>query len=394
MVKCTSMHSSEKIKCEKSDILLGKKICLCVTGGIAAVETVKIARELIRHGADVVPYMTKNALKFVSEDSLLFATGHRPVCTLSGLSEHLEECDAVLVAPATADVISKAACGIADDAVTTLILANLEKCIFVPTMDARMYENPILQRNINILKEHCVFISPLLEEGKLKMPSREHIAAEIMHRLRNELRGKRVLVIGGAGYEKYDNFRILTNLSTGRTAVEIAKYAYYLGAEVTLLIGLMQVPIPSFLRVERFSGIESLLKRIPEFLNYDAIIVPAALPDYRPVYRDGKIKSLNEMKKVELMENPKFLKELRKEYRGYLVGFKAESGISEEELIKIARARMDEYELDAIVANLLENVRKDETKAIIIFSDGEMERYEGPKSGLARKLVELVAEAL
>ncbi len=388
------MHSSEKIKCEKSDILLGKKICLCVTGGIAAVEIVKIARELIRHGAEVVPYMTENALKFVSADSLLFATGHRPVCTLSGLSEHLEECDAVLVAPATADVISKAACGIADDAVTTLILANLEKCIFVPTMDARMYENPILQRNISILKEHCVFISPLLEEGKLKMPSREHIAAEIMHRLRAELRGKRVLVIGGAGYEKYDNFRILTNLSTGRTAVEIAKYAYYLGAEVTFLAGLVQVPIPSFLHVDKFSGIDSLLRKIPEFLNYDAIIVPAALPDYRPVYRDGKIKSLDEMKNVELVENPKFLKELRKEYKGYLVGFKAESGISVEELIKIARARMDEYELDAIVANLLEDVQKEETRAIIIFSDGEMEKYKGSKSGLARKLMELVAEAL
>jgi len=164
------MHPSQQIRGEKSDILDGKKIALCVTGSIAAVETVKLARELIRHGAEVFIYVTKDALKFVGKDSLLFATGNEVVDKLTGRDEHLEDFDMVLVAPATANVISKAACGIADDAVTTLILANLNKCVFVPTMDERMRKNPILGENIKKLENYCKFIEPLKEEGKLKHP--------------------------------------------------------------------------------------------------------------------------------------------------------------------------------------------------------------------------------
>ncbi len=387
------MHPSERIRGEKSELLKGRKIALCVTGSIAAVETIKIARELIRHGASVHPYATASALKFIGSDALLFATGNPVVTELTGRDEHLEEFDLVLVAPATADIISKAACGIADDAVSTLILANLEKCMFIPTMDGRMMNSPILQDNIEKLKKHCRFIEPLVEEGKLKMPDREKIAAEVMHALRDELRGKRILVIGGAGYEKIDDFRIITNLASGKMGIEIAKHAYYYGGDVKLLLSLHTVPPPDFISVESFGGVSDLLSRMEEYKSYDAIIVPAALPDFKPSGVRGKIKALDEIRRIEYEENPKFLKELRKIYHGFLVGFKAESRVSEDELIRRARERMKEYSLDMIVANLLEDVKRDITKAVIIFDD-ELEKLEGPKEMVARRIVEIMAESI
>jgi phosphopantothenoylcysteine decarboxylase/phosphopantothenate--cysteine ligase len=388
------MHPSEAIRGEKSNILEGKRIALCITGSIGSVEAVKLARELIRHGADVYSYMTRTALKFLGKESMLFATGHEPVVELTGRDEHLYEFDAILVAPATADIISKAACGIADDAVSTLILGNLRKCIFVPAMDMRMYTNPIFAENLEKLKKYAKFIEPRMEEGKAKMPDVERITANLMNILRHDLKGKRILVIGGAGYEKFDNFRIITNLATGKTAVDIARYAYYYGADVKLLLGLHSIPVPKYLEYESFGGIEDLISRIEEFLSYDAILVPAALPDFKPSKLVGKVKSVGEFNKIEFTENPKFLRELRNRYDGFLVGFKAESNISRDELIRRARERMKEYELDIIVANLIEDVGEDETKAIIIFSDEEIEEFSGRKEDLAQRIVEIVVDSI
>ena len=388
------MHPSETIRGEKSNILKGKRIALCVTGSIGSVEAVKLSRELIRHGADVYPYLTKTALKFIGEDSLLFATGHQPIVELTGKDEHLYDFDAILVAPATADIISKAACGIADDAVSTLILGNIEKCIFVPTMDMRMYSNPILTENLEKLKKYVKFIEPRMEEGKVKMPDVEGIAANLMNILMDDLKGKRILVIGGAGYERFDNFRIITNLSTGKTAIDIARYSFYYGAEVTLLLGLHTASVPSYIKYERFEGIDDLISRIGEFLSYDGILVPAALPDFKPEKVEGKVKDVGEFNKIEFKENPKFLRELRDRYKGFLVGFKAESNISRDELIKRARERMKEYELDIIVANLIEDVKENDTKAIIIFSDEEIEEFSGRKEDLARRIVEIMVDSL
>jgi len=388
------MHPSESIKEEKSDVLRDEKIALCITGSIAAVETIKLARELIRHGADVYPYMTHSALKFLGKDALLFATGHEPVIELTGKDEHLYDFDAILVAPATADIISKAACGIADDAVSTLIFANLEKCIFVPSMDSRMYGSEILKKNIEKLKKFAMFIEPKIEEGKAKLPSNELIVARVMNHIRKDLKGKNVLVIGGAGYEKFDEFRIITNLATGKMGIEIARFAYYYGANVNLLIGLHSVDIPEYIPYEEFGGIESLIEKIDSMKDYDTIIVPAALPDFKPEKKRGKVKSLSDFNKIKFEENPKFLKNLREKYKGFLIGFKAESGISREELIKRAKERMEEYGLDMIVANLIEEVGRDYTKAIIIFSDGEFEEFAGKKEELAKKIVEIMAESL
>ena len=386
------MNPADSIRGEKSDILKGIKIALAVTGSIACVEDVKVARELIRHGAEIYPYMTEEAGKFIDEDSLQFATGNDVVSELTGRDEHLDDFALILVSPATANIISKSALGIADDAVSTLILANLEKCLFIPTMDLRMYSNPIFRENLEKIKKYSKIIEPRIEEGKLKIPDEESIAAEVMHIIRSDLKGKRILVIGGAGYERIDDFRIITNLSSGKTAIDIARYLYYLGGDVKLLISLHSFPIPEFLDYEYFEGVNDLIAKIENFKDYDAIIVPAALPDFRVEKRKGKI-SYEELKKIEWKENPKFLKELRKIYDGFLAGFKLESGISEEELIKRARKRMEDYHLDIIVANLMENVKREENEVIILMED-EIEKVKGKKDRIARRIVERVIDAI
>ncbi len=390
-----TMHPWERIRGEKSNILEGMKIALCVTGSIAAVESVKLARELIRHGANVYPYMTFASLKFIGKDAHLFATGHEPVVELTGRDEHLYDFDAILVAPATANIISKAANGIADDAVSTLIFAHMgQRIIFVPAMAEEMYRNPILQGKMEELKRYAHFIEPKFEEGKAKLPDTERIVAEVMHTIREDLRGRKILIVGGAGYAHLDDFRIITNLATGKTAVEIAKYAYFFGGDVHILLGLHSVQVPPYITWENFTGINSLLERIEDMGRYDAIIVPAALPDFTVEKVDGKIKDVSAMNALKFRENPKFLKELRNKYDGFLVGFKAESGISRDELIRRARERMREYSLDLIVANLIEDVKREKTKAIIIFSDEEIEEFEGKKEELAKRIIEIMVDSL
>lgn len=388
------MHPSRAICCAKGEFLKGKRIAMAVTGSIAAVESVKIARELIRYGAYVKAYMTKEAQKFITKDALVFATGNDVVCDLSGMDEHLDDFDLVLVSPATANIIGKAASGIADNAVSTLILANLKRCVFVPAMSVRMYSNDIVRENIKKLGNYAGIIEPKMEEGEMKIPSREMIAAKVMHFLGEKLKGRRILIIGGAGYEKIDDFRIVTNLASGCTAVEMARIAYYMGADVDLLIGLHECHIPEFINAERFGTLDDLISKIDDIIagNYDAILVPAALPDYKPVSQRGKI-DFETMKGLRWEENPKFLEILRKNYRGYLVGFKAEYGVNEEELLKKAKDRMRRYKLDMVVANDLSKVKKESTEAMIITGENIV-KFRGKKYDLAVTIMERIANGI
>ncbi len=386
------MHPAERIRFEKSEVLKEKKIALAVTGSIAAVEAVKIARELIRHGADVYPYATREALKFVGEDALKFATGNNVIKDLTGDVEHLHDFDMVLIAPATADIISKAACGIGDDAVSTLILANIEKCVFVPAMNERMYENPFFLENLEKVRNIAHIIEGDGDEGEIKIPEREVIAARVMHLLSDKLKDRKILVIGGAGYEKIDDFRIITNLSTGKTAIEIAKYTYYLGADVTLLLSLAQFKPPSYIRCSRFEGVNSLISMIDRIVSedYDAIIVPAALPDFIPEKKEGKIE-FEEFKDITWKKAPKFLEELRKKYDNVLVAFKAESR-DKDVLIKEARKILEKYKLSFVVANLIEDVKENSTRVFIV--DEEVAEIRGTKDFVAKKIVERIADEI
>jgi len=378
----------------KSSLLRDKKIILGVTGSISAVESVKLIHELRRHGAEVFPVVTDSAKKIIHPSSLEYASGNKVVEELTGAIEHVklvEECDLFLVAPATANTISKMANGIDDSPVTSVFSNALEKIpvVVVPAMHLNMYTNPIIVKNIETLKSYGVtFIDPQIEESKAKIADCESITAEVIRALHNELSDRRICIIGGSSYENIDDVRVITNNSTGETARDIAMMAYYLGADVRLFLGSTRVNIPSFLKFERFTNLSSLVSKMDLIKKYDTVIVPAALSDFTTDKKKGKI-STDKSFSMTLRPAPKFLKLLREKYKGKIVGFKAEYGISRKELVLRAKMRMAEYSLDMIIANDLRDVKPGFTKAIAIKGGAETE-LEGEKIEVAKRILELL----
>ena len=422
------MHPANRIRGIKGDILSGKKIVLGVTGSIAAVETVKLARELIRYGADVYPVMTSAARKIIHPDALFFATGHRPVTELTGAVEHVELCgeereaDLLLIAPATANTISKIAAGIDDTPVTTFATTAIGSGIpvlIVPAMHGSMYNHPKIKENIEILKEMGVTVDKnrgsqygylnlpslpairvtdtRLEEGKAKMLNTEEIVAEVTAFLSSRsMLSKRVLVIAGATEEPIDDMRVITNRATGKTGFYLAEAAIMLGHRVDLWLGRITSEIPDIVKsrasIRRFNTVESLIERIKSAEMYDIIIVPAAISDYRPQKFEGKIPSGKGEISIKLTGTPKIIRGL-KEWTKILVGFKAESiplSIPEQEredlLAAKARMLMEDSGADMVVANNINEVGEEETKAIIV-SEGAVARFIGTKKELAYKVM-------
>ncbi len=378
----------------KTSLLKDKKIILGVTGSISAVESVKLIHELRRHGAEVFPVMTSSACKIIHPSSLEYASGNSAVLELTGKIEHVrlvEDSDLFLIAPSTANTISKMAHGIDDSTVTSVFSNALERIpvLVVPAMHLNMYTNPIILKNIETLKSYGVsFLNPIVEESKAKIADTESIVAETIRALHNELRGKKICVIGGSSNEKLDDVRVISNNSTGETSIDIAKMAYYLGADVDLYLGSVRVEVPQYLRYSTFSNVASLVSKIPSIEKNDAVIVPAALSDFTTNKMRGKVSSDKPIK-ITLKPAPKFLKLLRKSYTGVIVGFKAEFDVGRKELLERARSRMKEYGLDMVVANDIKDVRPGITKVIVLKGRDET-TLEGDKLDVARRILELL----
>lgn len=378
----------------KSSLLKDKKIVLGVTGSISAVESVKLIHELRRHGAEVYPVVTESSKKIIHPASLEYASENKVVEELTGAIEHVrlvEDSDLFLVAPSTANTLSKMAHGIDDSPVTSVFSNALGKIpiIVVPAMHLNMYTNPIIVKNIEALKSFGVtFVEPEVEESKAKIADYQTIVAEVIRALHDELRDRKICIIGGSSYENIDDVRIITNNSTGETAVDIAMMAYYLGADVKLFLGNVRVEIPRFLKFESFTNLASLVSKIDEIRKSEIVIVPAALSDFTVVKKKGKI-STEKSFSATLKPTPKFLKLLRAKYKGKIVGFKAEYGVSRDELISRARKRMAEYSLDMVVANDLKNVKPGLTKVVVI-KGSEKTDLEGEKTEVAKRILELL----
>lgn len=252
-------HPSQDILETIGTQLSGKKIALGICGSVAAVRCVDIARLLMRHGAQVIPVMTRAACDLISPELMEWATGHPSVVRLTGAIEHValagnvpEPCDLVLIAPATANTIGKIAAGIDDTTVTTLVTTALGQGIptlIVPAMHEPMYRHPIVRRNIQQLNEAGVpvFVPPV-SEGKAKIPSPETVVAMVRTLLafggRQPLRGQRVVITAGRTVEYLDPIRVISNNSSGRMGTALAAAAAALGAEVTLILGKASVQPP------------------------------------------------------------------------------------------------------------------------------------------------------
>ncbi len=380
---------------KKTSLLNDKKIILGVTGSISAVESVRLIHELRRHGAEVFPVITESAKRIIHPYSLEYASGNRVVEELTGAIEHVrlvEDSDLFLIAPSTANTISKISLGIDDSTVTSVFSNALGKIpiVVVPAMHINMYTNPIIRKNIDVLKSFgVIFLDPLIDEEKAKIADYRSITAEVIRALNTQLKGKKVFIIGGSSYENIDDVRVISNNSTGETSIDIATMAYYMGADVDLLLGNVSVEVPPFLDYEKFTNLDSLVGKIDLIKKSDAVIVPAALSDFTTEKIEGKI-STERPFSIKLKPTPKFVKKLREKYKGVLVGFKAEYGVSKDELIERARRRMSEYSLDMVVANDLKDVRAGYTKVIVIRGRKKTE-IEGDKLEVAGRILKLLA---
>jgi phosphopantothenoylcysteine decarboxylase / phosphopantothenate---cysteine ligase len=379
------MHPSRVIRGRTTQLLAGRHILVGVSGSIAAVEVPKIIRELIRHGADVRAVMSSEATRIVSAEALEFATGHPPILQLTGNVEHVTylgpgegQADLYLVAPATANTISKIAHGIDDTPVTSfasIALGGHVPMLIAPAMHTHMGQNPAVRENLERLRMWGVgLISGASAEGEEKIATPEEVAAAVLHRLAmGPWSGRRVVVIGGAARESVDSVRALTNESSGATAIALATQAYYRGAEVELWTGALQVTVPPFLVVTPWRGVRDLLalanRKKDDLVRAAAIFVPAALSDFTVEARPGKVPSRDpEPVALTLHRAPKVLPVLRRLAPSptRLVAFKLLAGESPERLAEEGQRLRDESHADWVIANDATTMGASTTEALVL----------------------------
>jgi phosphopantothenoylcysteine decarboxylase / phosphopantothenate---cysteine ligase len=407
------MHPSRVIRGRTTHLLEGRRILVGVSGSIAAVEVPRIVRELIRHGAEVRAVMSPEATRIVTPEALEFATGHPAVVQLTGNVEHVTflgpgegRADLYLIAPATANTISKIAHGIDDTPVTScasVALGGGVPVLIAPAMHAHMGMNPAVRESLEKLRSWGVgVVTGASVEGEEKIASPEETAAAVLHRVaRGPWVGRRVVVIGGASREPLDAVRSLTNESSGATAVALAAQAFYRGAEVALWTGAMQVPVPSFLPTVPWRGVEDLIalgrKRRGELAAASAIFVPAALSDFTVESRAGKIPSRGEGPlALTLHRAPKVLPELRRwaPRPTRIVAFKLLAGEVATRLEEEGRRLRESSGADWVVANDAATMGSPTTDALVLTPRGDRHWIRGPKPEFAGVLLDEVGREL
>ena len=351
-------------------MLAGKTVLLCVSGSIAAYKIAYLASALKKLKADVHVLMTRNATNFINPITFETLTGNK--CLVDTFDRNFEfsvehvslakAADVVLVAPASANVIAKLAHGLADDMLTTTVLACTCRKMISPAMNTRMFENPITQDNLKICEHYGMeVISPASgylacgDTGAGKMPEPEVLLQYILKEIQYEkdLKGKKILVTAGPTREAIDPVRYITNHSTGKMGYAIAKTAALRGAEVTLVSGPAEVEPPMFVNfvpvVTAKDMFEAVTGRSDEM---DAVIKAAAVADYRPKFvNTEKTKKKDGDMAIELERTDDILKWLgeHKKDSQFLCGFSMET----EHMLENSRAKLKKKNLDMIVANNL-----------------------------------------
>ena len=349
-------------------MLSGKTIVLGVSGGIACFKAAALASRLMKQHAAVQVIMTENAAKFVTPLTFEQLTGRKALVDTFDRNfqhkvEHVavaDEADLVLVAPATANVLAKFAHGLADDMLTTTVLACDCPKAAAPAMNTKMYENPVTQDNLAALRRYGWEIiepgSGLLAcgaEGKGRLPEPEVLEEVCLHALAHakDLSGKRILVTAGPTQEDLDPVRYLTNRSTGRMGYAIAKAASRRGAQVTLVSGPTALPVPGYVDFVPVRTAEEMYEAVMKYAeDADVIVKAAAVADYRPaVTADNKIKKKEGDLSIPLARTRDILGELgrRKRPGQFLCGFSMET----ENMLENSRAKLAKKNLDLIAAN-------------------------------------------
>lgn len=392
-------------------MLKGKTIILGVTGSIAAYKIAGLASTLRKLHADVHVIMTKNATNFINPITFETLTDHK--CLVDTFDrnfnyniEHVslgKKADLVLVAPASANIIAKMAHGLADDMLSTTVLACKCKKLVAPAMNTRMFENPITQDNLKTLEHYgMTIIAPAVgllacqDVGAGKMPECDVLLDYILQELAHEkdLKGKRILVTAGATQEAIDPVRYITNHSTGKMGYAIAKAASQRGANVTLVTGAAQIEPYRFVETVPVTSAREMFEAVISRADYqDMIIKAAAVADYRPVtIADNKIKKQDNNMSIALERTDDILKYLGEHRREdqILCGFSMET----EHMLENSRAKLAKKNLDVIVAN---NVKTkgagfgvDTNVVTIISKDHEIELPLMSKEEVANQLLDFL----
>jgi len=371
--------------------LLGKRIAVCVTASIAAYKAVLLVRSLIRDGAIVDVVLTHSAREFVGAATFSGLTG-RPVYTDLFDAERAGEVhvdlaartDLLLVVPATADVLARFASGRADDLTTALVLCATCPILVAPAMHPSMWSHPATQRNVATLVQdrRIGFVGPTFGEvasgdtGLGRMVEPEQIAQLASAQFAGiSLSGKHIVISAGPTLEDLDPVRFVGNRSSGKMGFALAERAKMFGAKVTLVAGPVNLPTPS--GVQRVDVRSALSMRSalwqamsPDLSNADALIMTAAVADYRPAQNHAtKLKRGAEPMTVELLPNPDLLAEIghaRKDHKPILIGFALETD-SDERLIQLARGKLAAKHVDLVVANhAAEALGKDDIRALLV----------------------------
>ncbi len=375
------------------------KIILCVTGSIAATESIKLARELRRQGFEVKSFMSDAATKIIHPNSMEFATGEEVVLDITGGIEHVKysQADLILVAPATANVITKFAYKISDNPINSLLITadgHDTPILFVPSMHDSMLKS--ISGNIDKIKSEISskkvqFVSPRMEEGKAKFPRITDIILESKHLIslsnyeqkinkkdNNDSNAedkqedkaeiiyeseydedntpnlsKKILLSLGGTYEAIDPIRGITNKSSGKMGLELAKEAYSRGFDVKIIAGMIDVDMPNCFDTTYVESSEEMNKITKELVkDYDIFIATAAVSDFAPINKsESKISSSINLS-LEFKQTEKIIRQIKELNPNiFLVGFKADYNISKDEMINLAKKQMKEVGTDLVVTN-------------------------------------------
>ncbi len=351
-------------------MLKGKNVILGVTGSIAAYKIAGLASMLVKKGCRVDVMMSQNATNFINPITFETLTGNK--CLVDTFDrnfqfqvEHVslaKQADVVMIAPASANVIAKLAHGLADDMLTTTVLACKCRKIIAPAMNTNMYENPIVQNNLKICQSYGMeVIKPAVgylacgDTGAGKMPEPEELFDYIEREIawEKDLKGKKILVTAGPTREAIDPVRFITNYSTGKMGYAIARAASLRGAEVTLVTGKTDVPKPRFVNIIETESARDMFDAVTAGAEYqDAIIKAAAVADYRPKNVGAeKTKKTDGDMAIELERTDDILKWLGEHRRDgqFLCGFSMET----QNMLENSRAKLKKNNIDMIVANNL-----------------------------------------
>ena len=400
-------------------MLAGKRIILGVTGGIAAYKAVYLLRDFQKAGAEVRVTMTPSATRFVGSETFAALSRNEVAVEVFNDTEpgknwtkHIhwgEWADLFVIAPCTANTLSKIVHGQSDNMLTSTLLAARCPILICPTMDGEMYESPSVSKNLEEAKKMGFYIlepdtgylaSGLDAIGRLPEPDAiVKRSAEIIkdHQIQGPLTGKKVVVTAGPTREFIDPVRFISNPSSGKMGIAMADAARSLGADVTLLHGPISENIPDRIQTKQFVSADDLFEMMKDHRNADIVIMAAAVADFKPdTSSDQKIKkqSAGNSPKIDLTGTPDILDWLgkQKKQNQILIGFAMET----ENLIENARKKLKKKNLDWICANQLNSEGsgfESDTNTIHLLGEDSQKEFSGQKSEIASKILTEIFES-